>query len=182
MIFPEKEILLKDGRTALLRSPAPEDAEALLDYLRAVSGETDFLLRAPEEAETDPEKERAWVRGRLGSPDALVISSFLGGRVVGNCEIAFSPRKKTAHRATLAIALRREVWGIGLGSAMFSELIAAGEARAGVSVLELSCVEGNVRALALYEKFGFRTVCRRPNAFRLPDGSVCGELFLQREL
>jgi len=182
MLFPEKEILLKDGRTALLRTPREEDAEELLEYLRAVSGETEFLTRGPEETETDPEKERAWVRGKRASPDSLMISCFLDGRIVGNCEINFSARKKTAHRATLGIALRREVWRLGIGSAMFSELIAAGEARAGVSVLELSCVEGNVRALALYEKFGFRTVCRRPNAFRLPDGSVCGELFLQREL
>ena len=46
MLFPEKEILLKDGRTALLRTPREEDAEELLEYLRAVSGETEFLTEA----------------------------------------------------------------------------------------------------------------------------------------
>ncbi len=181
MIFPEKEILLKDGRTALLRTPREEEAEELLDYLRAVSGETEFLTRRPEEVETDPEKERAWVRGRRASPDALTISCFLGGRIVGNCEIGFSARKKTAHRATLGIALRREAWGLGIGSALFSELIAAGRER-GVAFLELCCMEENARAIALYERFGFRTVSRLPDAFRLSDGRSCAELFMRLEL
>lgn len=181
MLLPEKEILLKDGRTALLRTPREEDAEELLEYLRAVSGETEFLTRGPEETETDPEKERAWVRGKRVSPDSLMISCFLDGRIVGNCEINFSARKKTAHRATLGIALRREVWRLGIGSALFSEMIAAGRAR-GVAFLELCCMEENARAIAFYEKFGFRTVSRLPDAFRLSDGRPCGELFMRLEL
>ena len=41
---------LKDGRSALIRSPREDDAQAVLEALRKVSGETDFLTRYPEEA------------------------------------------------------------------------------------------------------------------------------------
>lgn len=34
MLFPEKEIALKDGRSACLRSPATEDAAEMLAYLK----------------------------------------------------------------------------------------------------------------------------------------------------
>jgi len=49
MIFEEKKITLKDGRTAILKSPRVEDAEQLLNYIRKSCGETDFLTRYPEE-------------------------------------------------------------------------------------------------------------------------------------
>lgn len=34
MIFEEKTIILKDGRTAILKSPCVEDAEKLLNYIK----------------------------------------------------------------------------------------------------------------------------------------------------
>ena len=37
MIFEEKTIILKDGRTAILKSPCVEDAEKLLNYIKTVS-------------------------------------------------------------------------------------------------------------------------------------------------
>ena len=40
---------LKDGRKALLRSPLEEDAESTLEYLKISAGETNFILRYPEE-------------------------------------------------------------------------------------------------------------------------------------
>ena len=38
------EYILKDGRTLILRDPTLEDAEELLNFLKIVGGETDFLL------------------------------------------------------------------------------------------------------------------------------------------
>ena len=49
MIVRELAFALKDGREALLRSPREEDIPAMLDYLRRSAGETEFLLRYPEE-------------------------------------------------------------------------------------------------------------------------------------
>lgn len=45
MIFEEKTIILKDGRTAILKSPCVEDAEKLLNYIKKSCSETDFLAR-----------------------------------------------------------------------------------------------------------------------------------------
>ena len=49
MIFGEKQITLKDGRHAVLRSPCEDDAELMLDFIKKASGETDFLMKFPEE-------------------------------------------------------------------------------------------------------------------------------------
>ena len=49
MIIKDIEYKLKDGRNALIRSPKDEDIQGMLDYLYISAGETDFLMRYPEE-------------------------------------------------------------------------------------------------------------------------------------
>ena len=57
----KKTIILKDGRTAILKSPCVEDAEKLLNYIKKSCSETDFLARYPEEWTTTIGQEEAWV-------------------------------------------------------------------------------------------------------------------------
>ena len=64
MIFEEKTIILKDGRTAILKSPCVEDAEKLLNYIKKSCSETDFLARYPEEWTTTIGQEEAWVTSK----------------------------------------------------------------------------------------------------------------------
>ena len=49
MIITERTLTLRDGRTAVLRSPREADIPSLLELLRNVTEETDFLMRYPEE-------------------------------------------------------------------------------------------------------------------------------------
>lgn len=49
MVVKEKEFKLKDGRNAFLRSPSGDDAENMLQFIIKASGETDFLMKFPEE-------------------------------------------------------------------------------------------------------------------------------------
>ena len=183
MIFHDKKIILKDGRTAILKSPCVEDAEKLLNYIKKSCGETDFLARYPEEWESATvESEEKWIKGRRESRNALVITCYIDGSIAGNCEINFKGGIKTSHRAGVAIAILKEYWGLGIGSAMFEELIAAAEAKPSVEIMELEFLEGNDRAKALYEKYGFRIVGERPNAYKLKDGRKQKEYFMQREM
>lgn len=179
MVFADKEIMLKDGRTAILRSPSVEDAEKLLHYIRKASGETEFLLRYPEEWTSTIEQEASWIESMRVSPAALVITCYVDGEVAGNCDIRFRSGMKTAHRANIGIALLQEYWNLGIGSAMFTELIAAAQ-KHGTEILELEFLEGNDRARHLYEKFGFRVVSEHPNAYKCKDGTYQKEFYMQK--
>ena len=57
MVFECKQIILKDGRTAILKSPCVDDAEKMLNYIKKSCDETDFLLRYPEEWNITVEQE-----------------------------------------------------------------------------------------------------------------------------
>ena len=183
MIFKEKQITLKDGRTAILKTPYAEDAAKMLNYIKSACGETEFLIRYPEEWEdVTIESEGKWIEGLRASSTALAIACYVDGEVAGNCEINFMRGLKTEHRASVHIAILKDYWNLGIGSAMFKELIAAAEAAPATKIVELEFIEGNDRARALYEKFGFRIVGERPNAFKLKDGRILKEYFMQKEL
>lgn len=181
MIFEDKPITLKDGRTAILKSPCVKDAKKLLNYIKKSYGETDFLARYPEEWNITVEQEEAWVNHMRSSPNTLGITCYVDGEVAGNCEINFKVGMKTSHRATIAIAILKDYWNLGIGSAMFEELVAAAQIR-GTEIIELEFIEGNERAKRLYEKFGFRVVSERPNAYKLKDGTRLSEIYMQKYL
>ncbi len=181
MIFEEKKIILKDGRVAILKSPCVEDAEKLLNYIKKSCGETDFLAHYPEERNITVEQEEAWVNRLRSAPNTLGITCYIDGEVAGNCEISFRGKMKTSHRAIIAIAILKDYWNLGIGSAMLEELVAAAQKR-GIEIMELEFVEGNERAKHLYEKFGFRVVSEKPNAFKFKDGTYLSEVYMQKYL
>ncbi len=181
MIFEEKIISLKNGKEAIFKSPCVDDAEKMLEYIKRASGETDFLARYPEEWNISTEQEAAWVNRVRNSMDTLAITCYIDGEVAGSCEIRFKSGLKTSHRASIGIAILKDYWNLGIGSAMFAELITAAERR-GTEIMELEFVEGNERARHLYEKFGFRIVAERPNAVKPKDGTYLNEIFMQKYL
>lgn len=174
MLFAEKTLTLKNGRTAVFRSPRPEEAGAMLDYLKTVSAETNFVLREPDECTETVEQEAAFLEAVNGSPLNVMIVCAVDGEIAGNCQLSIQRRRKVRHRASVAIALKQKFWNLGIGTAMFREMISVAREN-GVSQMELEFVEGNDRARALYEKVGFRIYAERPDAIRLKDGTMLKE-------
>ena len=183
MTINEIHFSLKDGREAVLRSPREEDIPSTLDYLRQSAGETEFILRYPEECDKyNPEKEKALFERVNASPFEAMIMGVVDGRVIGNCDIAFYTGMKTRHRASVAIALLKDYWNQGIGTRMFQEMIRIACANPEITQLELDFVEGNVRARHLYEKMGFRITGMRPDAIRLRDGTMLNEYSMVKRL
>lgn len=183
MIVEEIPFMLKDGRQALLRSPRDEDIPGMLDYLRITAGETDFVLRYPEECgRYTPEGEKAMFDTINASDREAMLVCMVEGTLAGNCQILWSDMLKLRHRAHVAIALRKEFWNQGIGTRMFRELICIAEAAPQITQMELEFLEGNSRARALYEKMGFRITGVKPNAIRLKDGTLRNEYCMIREI
>lgn len=183
MIIDDVRFRLKDGREAVLRSPKEEDVESTLEYLVTSAGETDFILRYPEECgKYTPEGEKILFEHKNASPNEAMIMCVVDGKVVGNCEISFFRGIKTRHRASIGIALISEFWNQGIGTKMLEEMIRLAENREDVTQLELEFVEGNARARHLYEKMGFRIAGVHPNAIRLKDGTLLNNYLMIKEV
>ena len=181
MLFAEKTILLKDGRTAILRSPKTEEAAEMLVFHQTICSETDFVLRNAEECTETVEQEAAFLDGLNQSATNMMIVCEIDGEIAGNCHLGILKRQKVCHRGNVAIGLLRKYWNLGIGTALFREMIAVARAN-GVTQLELEFIEGNERGRALYEKMGFRVFAERPDAYCLKDGSMRKECMMMLKL
>lgn len=179
MNFTKKEVLLRDGRTCILRAPQAEDAGALIAYLKTIASESEYILWTPQEPFPTMEQELAYIERLVQSPQDLCLVAEVEGELAGNCQISFQSKWKTAHRSSIAIALTQKFWGLGIGTALLGELLAEAERR-GVRQTELDVVAENVRARGLYEKMGFRAVATLPAAIRFTDGTFHDEIRMMR--
>ena len=84
MLFELKSIVLKNGATCILRSPRAQDASAMLRLIRQTSGETDNLLRYPDEVQLTPAQERAMIAATNASDDAGFLLALVGGELVAS--------------------------------------------------------------------------------------------------
>lgn len=183
MIIEDIQYKLKDGRTALIRSPRDEDIQGMLEYLYVSACETDFILRYPEEcSKYTVEGEKALFDRINNSDNEAMLVCIVEGKVAGNCHIAWEKKIKTRHRASVAIAILRDYWNQGIGTRLFQELIRIAEDNENLIQMELDFVEGNIRARALYEKMGFRITGVKPNAVRLKDGMLLNGYSMIREI
>lgn len=182
MLFEQRLVPLKDGRTVELRSPRAEDAAELIRYMVDTAAETHFVLGTPEErAQMSVEKEVAFINAVNESSHDLMVCAFVNGKLAGNCHVSYGWRVRTCHRGNVAIALRKAYWGLGIGTILMRVMIDQGRAWR-LHHLELEYVEGNDRAHRLYEKCGFRQTYVNPDAIRLEDGTLLALIGMQLPL
>lgn len=165
-----QETQLRDGTPCILRSPEPSDAAAILAHMEKTSGETDYMLRYPDEVTRGVEAEKSYLRELLESPRHLMIAAEIDGRIVSNAGLnPVGAREKIRHRASFGISVQRAYWGCGVGTLTLRALLAKAR-EMGYTQVELDVVSENARAIALYEKLGFVRTGVIPNAFHMRDG------------
>lgn len=182
MMIENKRVRLKDGRECILRALELKDAEQLIDFLKATTGETSFLLISPDEVTMTVEQEQDFLNKFINSERDLMILSEVNGRIAGNC--SFSPvgaKNRNRHRCAFGIALYQEFWGLGIGTALLDLLLEKAK-ECGYEQAELEVVSKNERAIALYQKLGFVKVGVMPHAMRYADGTYDDNIIMVKQL
>lgn len=175
MIFAEKKVTLKDGRIGTLRSVEVEDAENMIEYLRVVSGETPFLLRYEDEVTYTVEAEKQLLENKRNAPREMMMVAEVEGVIAGNCGLVTNgDLRRVYHRCGFAIALEKNYWHLGIGSAMIEYAFCLAK-EMGYEQIELDVVDGNSRAKSLYERFGFKETGKNYRALKYDDGSYRDE-------
>ena len=161
-----KTIMLKDGRTCILRNGTEQDGAALLEVFIRTHGQTDNMLTYPEETGFTVEQEAQYLKEKTESSDEIEIIAEVDGAVIGSAGISCVGRKeKVKHRAEMGIGIDQALWGLGIGRGLMKACIECA-GNAGYSQLELAVVAENRRAIALYESEGFVEYGRNPRGFR----------------
>lgn len=179
----EKRIYDLNGHKLVFRSAEKSDAMMLLPYLKRVCGETRFLLREADECkEMTIEQEETFISNHLENKRACLILAELDGVYIGNAsfDVAGASRRNS-HRADIGIALYLDYTGMGIGKKLFALILETIES-CGFEVAELTVVEGNDRAIHMYESFGFVEVGRIPKANKYDDGTYADDIHMVKML
>ena len=182
MVFDEKTVTLKDGRRCTLRSVGREDAANMIEYLRIVSGESEFLLRNADEVTFTIENEETILENKRANPREIMMVAVVDGIVAGNCGVVSKGMlRRVHHRCGFAIALKQQYCDAGLGTAMMEYAMSLAKDM-GYEQVELEVVEGNDRARHLYEKMGFREYGRLPRSLKYDDDTYRDEICMLKIL
>lgn len=141
-----------------IRRAIPADAESILAHCKACGGESDNLTFGAEGVAFTVEQERAYLGGILNSDRQIYLVAMQADEVVATAQFSAYAKPRLAHRGEISIAVRRAMWGRGIGTRLMEELLRFARETAGVEVVSLEVRSDNARAIALYRRFGFETI------------------------
>jgi RimJ/RimL family protein N-acetyltransferase len=176
------EYTLKDGRTLILRDPTLDDAQEMVDYLKIVGSETDFLLC--DENGIDGltlQGEQEWITATLNAPNTKMFVGTVDGEIMLVCDVRAAARKRIAHVGGIAISIKREYWHLGVGSNAMQAMIDFAKSTGVLRTLSLEVREGNERAISLYKRFGFTEIGRHKERINF-RGTYYDEILMDLDL
>jgi len=172
----------EDGREFTFREPMKDDTESLMSFINSVVGERMSGRMITQKVTLKDEAQ--WLSGRLSEirgRRTVILLVVDGGRVLGSCHISRLSGKHS-HRASIGVALRKEIRGQGIGEAIMKRTIEMGIRRfKGLESVDLTAFAYNDRALALYRKLGFVEYGRVPRSAK--EGSqYVDEVLMRKEV
>ncbi|RAI71502.1 GNAT family N-acetyltransferase [Pseudomonas fluorescens] len=147
------------------------DASHALDY-RAL------MLEAYElhpQAFTSSVRERAtmplgWWESRLTGKLDVVLGAFEESKLAGIVGLAFEPREKVRHKATLfGMYVSANVRQRGLGFHLVQAVLAEARSHEELRLIKLTVTAGNDAAFNLYQRCGFVQFGLEPMAVRVGE-------------
>jgi len=158
---------LKNGHALLIREAAIEDARAILDYVEDISGESDFLTFGPGEFKLNEAEEEDVLRKYRDSANQLYVLGLIDDTIVTSLIFSAGHRPRLRHSGEFGMSVRKQYWGLGIGSLMLDALIHWARATQIVKKINLRVRTDNQRAIHLYERKGF-----------VNEGTIRKEIFL----
>ncbi len=150
------------------RTAVPSDTAQILEYLKIVGGETDNLTFGAAGIPFTVEQEAKFLEGLQDDPYNRLFLALDGDRIVGDSSLNGSRNARLCHRRELGITVLKEYWGRGVGSGLMERMIAWAR-ETGAEMLTLTVRTDNLRAKALYRKYGFVRCGTIPDYLRI-DG------------
>jgi acetyl coenzyme A synthetase (ADP forming)-like protein len=145
----ERDVVLRDGTTVLLRPIRPDDSRLLIDLYRHLSEESLYFrfFVVPKE---DPGK--ADYLSRVDYDDQFAVIAELDGKCVGVSRFYRDPSDRSIAEAAFTVA--DALQGHGLGTHLLGRLAEIALAR-GIDTFEADVLPSNARMIDVFESFGF---------------------------
>lgn len=138
-----------------IREIEVEDYKELLDFMKKVKGETNFLRGYPNEIKMSYEDEKEYIKKVKSSETSNYFVVMKNNKMIGCIGFNGNTARKMKHYGTIGISVLKEYWGRGIATTLLEKLISWSKEK-GIKKINLDVFENNERAIKLYEKFGFK--------------------------
>ena len=166
----------KTEEILIIRPVDLEDARSIINLHSAIDAESDFMMFGKDERKMTVQGIRKrigeWKRSLNSGMFVAILNGEFAGFVVLNGGTA--PRSK--HRAALVIGVLSAYYGKNVGTSLMKKAESFAH-EVEIQRIELTVVENNERAIALYKKMGYNVEGTRPHSLKIGDQFV-NELYM----
>lgn len=145
----------KSGNLITLKLAEESDAKNIIDFYQQVGKETTYLGFGENEYLLTTEQQISTIKEVSASVNNIILLAIIESKIVGIGTISSSKRKKSKHVGVLGIVISQKYFNNGIGSLLMEALIRWCKNNKITTKISLSVRKDNLKAIALYEKFGF---------------------------
>jgi len=168
--------MLTSGKLIKLRSANENDLDQYTDFDINTLRTSPLMFLQPEEVSwLNREQVKSRIDRVYQSESDLILIAEDEGKLIGKLEFKCGKRKTLSHKGYIDIAVEDKYRGKGVGSILFEAFLQWAKSQPHIEVIQLSVVEENTAAVALYKKYGFIEIGRDPYANKA-DGRFFAEL------
>ena len=177
-----KEYTLKNGEKLIVRSEEETDAEITLEVYKQKTKETRFLSRGEHDKFPTVEDMKETSKWFLEDEKSCTVVAVYQNKIVGTGHIEwYGGKLRSAHTCQLDMGILKDYWGLGIGGKIMQTLIEVAK-QGNLEQIELSVVEENIRAIKMYESFGFVATGKQPHSMKYEDGTYADMVFMTKSL
>lgn len=145
---------IRNEQHCLIRIATKDDAKSLVSVRLQIDQETDYLDREPGEGTLDEHTFKQLIEHDFSTTNRIFLVAEVNGKLVGFARCEGSTLARKSHTVEFGVGILQAYWGLGLGSAILRYVLDwARTVR--IHKVNLSVIETNEKAIALYERYGF---------------------------
>lgn len=137
-----------------IRVVQEKDASELLHLMKKISGETSFMLWESDEITLTVEQQREQIKSIYSQEKHLLLVVERNKQLVGYLVGTRGGFRRNMHTLTIAVGILQTFTGQGIGTQLFLRMEQWARQK-GITRLDLTVMEPNQTAIALYTKCGF---------------------------
>lgn len=151
-----KKVILKNGEHLIIRIAQESDAECIIEFVKAIGDESDNLTFSGSEFTVTVEEEKNILRKFKEQENHIYLIALIEGEIVGQAHAYGSHKARLRHACEIGISTRKNHWGKGVATEVLTFLIDWAKANKVIKKINLKANVTNTKAIALYERMGFK--------------------------
>lgn len=157
-------------REVLVYEAEAEDASGLLNLIKRVETETDFLTSNDDKSLMTERALAQFIQDRQLSDNQICLLARIGQEIVGVLNVSAESSSQVSHIGEVFLAVSKDYWGYGLGQMLMEAALDWAEHSNTIRRLELTVQKRNKRAIHIYQKFGFEIEGLKKRGVKTKDG------------